>query len=176
MAASNFNAALQHVLKSEGGFVNHPKDPGGMTNLGVTARTWSDWVGHDPSEKEMRELTPEKVSPLYKRKFWDMVKGDDLPAGVDYVVFDIAVNSGPGRAAKMLQQCVGVTPDGGIGPKTLAAVVTCTSSGEKTKELINQICEKRLEFWKSLPTFETFGKGWTNRGNHVREEALKMVG
>lgn len=176
MAANNFNAAMQHVLKSEGGFVNHPKDPGGMTNLGVTARTWGEWVGHDPSEKEMRELTPEKVAPLYKRKFWDLIKGDDLPSGVDYVVFDIAVNSGPGRAAKMLQQCIGVTPDGGIGPKTLAAVLTCTSSGDETKSLINKICDKRLEFWKSLPTFETFGKGWTNRGNSVRDEALKMVG
>ena len=68
---SNFDAALKHVLMHEGGFVNHPADPGGMTNLGVTARTWEDWVGHTPSEKEMRELTPEKVAPLYKRKFWD---------------------------------------------------------------------------------------------------------
>ena len=175
MSAKNFDVALQHVLKSEGGFANHPKDPGGMTNLGVTAQTWSEWVGHFPSEKEMRELTPEKVAPLYKRKFWDKVKGDDLPSGVDYVVFDIAVNSGSGRAAKMLQSCVGVTPDGGIGPKTLAAVLTGTSTSDKTKELINQICDKRLEFWKSLSTFDTFGKGWTNRGNHVREEALQMV-
>lgn len=167
---SNFDAALQHVLKSEGGFVNHKLDPGGMTNLGVTARTWEDWVGHKPSEKEMRELTPEKVAPFYKRKYWDAIKGDDLPSGVDYCVFDCAVNSGPGRAAKLLQEVVGVKPDGGIGPLTLAAVAK-----KDPVELICQYADKRLQFWQALPTFETFGKGWTRRGNEVKDEALKMV-
>ena len=167
---NNFNVALQHVLKSEGGYVDHPKDPGSRTNLGVTARTWEDWVGHVPSEKEMRELTPEKVAPLYKRKYWDAVKGDDLPSGVDYCVFDCAVNSGPGRAAKILQETVGVKPDGGIGPITLAAVKSLDPV-----VLINKYAEKRLAFWQSLPTFDTFGKGWTRRGNEVKDEALKMV-
>ena len=166
----NFNAALQHVLKSEGGYVDHPKDPGGRTNLGVTARTWEDWIGHVPSEKEMRELTREKVAPLYKRKYWDAVKGDDLPSGVDYCVFDCAVNSGPGRAAKILQETVGVKPDGGIGPVTLAAVKSLDPV-----VLINKYAEKRLAFWQSLSTFDTFGKGWTRRGNEVKDEALKMV-
>ena len=170
MAASNFTVALQHVLQSEGGFVNHPSDPGGMTNLGVTARTWEDWVGHKPSEKEMRELTAAKVAPLYKRKFWDAIKGDDLPAGLDYCVFDCAVNSGPGRAAKILQDVVGVKPDGGIGPITLAAVKAMDPI-----ELISKYADKRLQFWQSLSTFETFGKGWTRRGNEVKDEALKMV-
>ena len=170
MSASNFDAALQHVLKSEGGFVNHPADPGGMTNLGVTARTWEDWVGHKPSEKEMRELTPEKVAPLYKRKYWDAIKGDALPSGVDYCVFDCAVNSGPGRAAKFLQEIAGVKPDGGIGPVTLAAVKAMDPI-----ELISKYADKRLQFWQSLSTFETFGKGWTRRGNEVKDEALKMV-
>ena len=166
----NFNVALQHMLRHEGGFVNHPRDPGGMTNLGVTARTWEDWIGHTPSEKEMRELTPEKVAPLYKRKYWDAIKGDDLPSGVDYCVFDCAVNSGPGRAAKMLQEVVGVKPDGGIGPITLAAV-----KAVDPVVLISKYSDKRLQFWQSLPTFETFGKGWTRRGNEVKEAALKMV-
>lgn len=170
---SNFNNALQHVLKSEGGFVNHPADPGGMTNLGVTAKTWSDWIGHFPTEAEMRALTPEKVAPLYKKMYWDKIHGDELPAGVDYVTFDIAVNSGSGRAAKMLQQVVGVPADGSIGPATVKAVLTCNVSSE---DLVNKLCDKRLDFWKSLPTFGTFGKGWTNRGNQVREEALKMIG
>ena len=166
----NFNVALQHMLRHEGGFINHPRDPGGMTNLGVTARTWEDWIGHAPSEKEMRELTPEKVAPLYKRKYWDAIKGDDLPSGVDYCVFDCAVNSGPGRAAKMLQEVVGVKPDGGIGPITLAAV-----KAVDPVVLISKYSDKRLQFWQSLPTFETFGKGWTRRGNEVKEAALKMV-
>lgn len=166
----NFNAALQHMLRHEGGYANHPKDPGGMTNLGVTARTWEDWIGHAPSEKEMRELTPEKVAPLYKRKYWDAIRGDDLPSGVDYCVFDCAVNSGPGRAAKMLQEVVGVKPDGGIGPLTLAAV-----KAVDPVVLINKYADKRLAFWQSLSTFDTFGKGWTRRGNEVKDEALKMV-
>ena len=167
---SNFDAALQHVLQSEGGFVNHPSDPGGMTNLGVTARTWEDWIGHTPSEKEMRELTPEKVAPLYKRKYWDAIKGDDLPSGVDYCVFDCAVNSGPGRAAKMLQEVVGVKPDGGIGPLTLAAVKAMDPI-----ELISKYADKRLQFWQGLTTFATFGRGWTRRGNEVKDAALAMV-
>ena len=167
---SNFDAALQHVLKSEGGYVNHPADPGGRTNLGVTARTWADWIGHEPSEKEMRELTPEKVAPLYKRKYWDAIKGNDLPSGVDYCVFDCAVNSGPGRAAKMLQEVVGTKPDGAIGPATLAAI-----RAMDPLVLINKYADKRLAFWQSLPTFDTFGKGWTRRGNEVKEAALKMV-
>lgn len=166
----NFNIALQHMLRHEGGFINHPRDPGGMTNLGVTARTWEDWIGHAPSEKEMRELTPEKVAPLYKRKYWDAIRSDDLPSGVDYCVFDCAVNSGPGRAAKMLQEVVGVKPDGGIGPITLAAVKAVDPI-----VLINKYADKRLAFWQSLPTFDTFGKGWTRRGNEVKDEALKMV-
>ena len=172
MSASNFDVALRQVLKSEGGYVNHPSDPGGRTNLGVTQKVWEEWVGHPVTEADMRALTPELVAPLYKKMYWDKVRGDDLPSGVDYVVFDIAVNSGTGRAAKMLQQVVGVPADGAIGPKTINAVLTCNVSGE---DLVNKLCDKRLAFWQSLPTFDTFGKGWTNRGTHVREEALKMV-
>lgn len=172
---SNFDAALQHVLQSEGGFVNHPSDPGGMTNLGVTARTWEDWIGHAPSEKEMRALTAKDVAPLYKRKFWDAIKGDDLPAGVDYCVFDCAVNSGPGRAAKFLQEIVGVKPDGGIGPLTLAAVKAHCVTPEDTKALISTYADKRLQFWQGLTTFATFGRGWTRRGNEVKDAALAMV-
>ena len=119
---SNFDEALKAVLKHEGGFSNHPSDPGGMTNLGVTKAVWDAWVGHEVDEKTMRALTPEKVAMLYKAKYWDKTKCSDLPDGVDYAVFDAAVNSGPGRAAKWLQACVGVEQDGGIGPKTLAAV------------------------------------------------------
>ena len=172
---SRFEVCLKEVLKHEGGYVDHPKDPGGMTNLGVTARTWGDWVGHTPSEKEMRELTPEKVAPLYKRKYWDAIKGDDLPSGLDYCVFDCAVNSGPGRAAKMLQEVVGVKPDGGIGPITMAAVRAACVTDTDTRVLINAFCDKRLQFWQGLTTFATFGKGWTRRGNEVKDAALAMV-
>jgi lysozyme family protein len=173
MMQSNFETCLALMLAHEGGFVNHPQDPGGMTNLGVTKRVWEEWVGHEVDEKQMRALTPETVAPLYKRKYWDACRADDLVAGVDYVVFDVAVNSGPGRAIKFLQSCVGVTADGGFGPATLAAVKEAEKDPARLVELY---CAKRLEFLQSLKTFETFGKGWSRRVQEVKDKALKMLG
>jgi lysozyme family protein len=170
---SNFETCLALMLAHEGGYVNHPSDPGGRTNLGVTQRVWEEWVGHEVDEKQMRALTPETVAPLYKRKYWDACRADDLVAGVDYVVFDVAVNSGPGRAIKFLQSCVGVTADGGFGPATLAAV---KKAEEDPARLIELYCAKRLEFLQSLKTFETFGKGWSRRVQEVKDKALKMLG
>jgi lysozyme family protein len=170
---SNFELCLKKMLAHEGGFVNHPQDPGGMTNLGVTKRVWEEWVGHEVDEKQMRALTPETVAPLYKRKYWDAVRADDLVAGVDYCVFDVAVNSGPGRAVKFLQSSINVTADGGFGPATLAAV---KKAEEDPTRLIEMYCAKRLEFLQSLKTFETFGKGWSRRVAEVKDEALKMLG
>ena len=166
----NFDEALKAILHHEGGFVNHPKDPGGMTNLGVTKKVWEEWVGHEVDEKAMRGLTPEIVGPMYKVKYWDKVKGDDLPAGVDYVVFDAAVNSGPGRAAKWLQACVGVDPDGGIGPKTLAAVNAFDAS-----QLVEDYAKRRLSFLMDLETWDTFGKGWGRRVAEVQKTGLDMA-
>lgn len=166
----NFDEALKAVLHHEGGYVNHPSDPGGMTNLGCTKRVWEEWCGHEVDEKAMRALTPADVAPLYKSKYWDKIKGDDLPAGVDYVVFDAAINSGPGRAAKWLQSCVGVEPDGGIGPKTLAAVAAFDA-----KTLVDDYAKRRLSFLTDLPTWPTFGKGWGRRVEEVRKAGLEMV-
>ena len=165
---SNFEKALAHILESEGGFANHPLDPGGMTNLGVTQKTWEEFVGHPVSEADMRALTPAAVAPLYKRKYWDKVAGDLLPAGLDYAVFDAAINSGPGRAAKWLQEVAGVPADGSIGKQTLAAV-----DAFSPLELIAQYNDKRLQFLESLPTFATFGKGWSNRVSSVQSIASR---
>lgn len=166
----NFDAALKAILHHEGGFVNHPSDPGGMTNLGVTKKVWEEWVGHEVDEKAMRALTPEVVGPMYKAKYWDKVKGDDLPEGVDYCVFDAAVNSGPGRAAKWLQSCVGVDPDGGIGPKTLAAVAAFDAA-----ELVDDYTKRRLSFLMDLQHWPTFGKGWGRRVAEVQTVAAYMT-
>lgn len=171
---SNFNTCLAKLLAHEGGYVNHPSDPGGMTNLGVTARVWEEWVGHPVDEKQMRALTPEMVAPLYRKKYWDAVRADELVSGVDYCVFDVAVNSGPGRAIKFLQSCVGVTADGGFGPATYAAVNRAQQ--EDPARLIKAYCANRLEFLKSLKTWPTFGKGWDRRVSEVEAEALKMLG
>lgn len=170
---SNFEKCLEKLLTHEGGYVNHPSDPGGMTNLGVTARVWEEWVGHPVDEKQMRALTPETVAPLYKKKYWDACRADELVSGVDYCVFDVAVNSGPGRAIKFLQSTVGVTADGGFGPATLAAV---KKAEEDPVKLIEAYCFIRLEFLKSLKTYETFGKGWKRRVEEVEAEAIKMLG
>lgn len=166
----NFDSALKAILHHEGGFVNHPKDPGGMTNLGVTKRVWEEWVGHEVDEKTMRALTPEIVAPMYKAKYWDRIKGDDLPTGVDYIVFDAAINSGPGRAAKWLQQTVGAIPDGMIGPGTLGKVAAMPA-----EDIVEKYQQTRLEFLQSLPTWNTFGKGWGRRVEEVEVAAIKMV-
>lgn len=166
----NFPAALQALLKHEGGYVNHPSDPGGMTNLGVTKRVWEEWVGHEVDEKQMRALTPELVAPLYKKKYWDKVCGDELPTGLDLAVFDLAVNSGPGRAAKMLQKVLGVAQDGAIGPQTIAKALNTDSS-----KLIADYNAERLAFLMALPTWDTFGKGWGRRVAEVTEQATHMT-
>jgi lysozyme family protein len=165
----NFVDALVHVLKHEGGYVHHPSDPGGRTCLGVTQAVWEEWIGRPSNEKEMRSLTPEMVAPLYRRKYWDKIQGDNLPDGVDYAVFDMAVNSGPGRAVKFLQEVVGVKADGAIGPQTLTAV-----NKKDPEELIKAYNAKRQAFLESLPTFATFGKGWSTRVAGVNTEALAM--
>jgi lysozyme family protein len=167
---SNFPASLTLVLKSEGGFVNHPSDPGGMTNLGVTRNVWREWVNREVDEVEMRALTPELVTPLYKQRYWDACKCDDLLRGVDYAVFDAAVNMGPGRAAKLLQAALGVTADGAIGRATIAA-----ATAADPVELLEAFSLGKEAFYQSLPTFGTFGKGWLNRVAHVQDAAEGMI-
>jgi lysozyme family protein len=141
-----------------------------MTNLGCTKKVWEEHCGHEVDEKIMRALTPADVAPLYKTKYWDKVRGDELPSGVDYAVFDAAINSGPARAAKWLQTCVGVEPDGGIGPKTLAAVANCDS-----QQLVKDYCKRRLSFLMYLEHWPTFGKGWERRVADVQAKAIGMI-
>jgi len=166
----NWDEALRHILKYEGGYVNHPSDPGGMTNLGVTKRVWEEWTGKPATEADMRALTPEMVGPLYKTRYWDAVRADDLPAGVDLCVFDCAVNAGVGRASKFLQQAVGVTADGQIGPKTVEA-----TTAKPADEIVAKFCDLREAHYKSLPTFSTFGKGWMRRLASVESEAQTLA-
>jgi lysozyme family protein len=167
---SNWQKSFELMLKSEGGFVNHPSDPGGMTNLGVTKATWENWVGRESDEAEMRGLTPEKVEPLYKKKYWDAVRGDELPPGISYLCFDFAVNAGAGRSIKTLQTAVGVTPDGGFGPMTMAAVQAVDPN-----ELIERFSQAKEDFYRSLTIFATFGKGWLNRVADVKVKASAML-
>jgi lysozyme family protein len=166
----NYNEALKAILKHEGGFVNHPKDPGGMTNLGVTKKVWEEWVKHPVDEKAMRALTPELVSPMYKKKYWDAVKGDELPDGLDYLMFDFAINAGPGRAIKTMQKAIGTTPDGAIGPKTMQSLKEMNPA-----QLIEKFSVEKESFYRSLPTFQTFGKGWLRRVAEAKDHAETML-
>lgn len=167
---NTFDVCLKEVLRHEGGYVNHPDDPGGMTNLGCTKAVWEEWCGHPVTEKAMKALQPSDVAPLYKRKYWDKVCGNDLPSGIDYMVFDAAINSGPGRAVKWLQACVGAEVDGALGPKTLAAV-----KAFNPKTLVGDYSKRRLSFMMDLKTWPTFGRGWTKRVQEVEATALKMT-
>lgn len=174
MAKGNFNACLAEILKHEGGFINHSRDPGGMTNLGVTKQTYEEWVGHPVSEQIMRKLTPQLVSPLYKIKFWDTMKCENLPKGLDLCVFDFGVNAGVRRSVRMLQRLLRVEDDGIIGPATLAAV-EARKAVIGSHALIAFFQAERRVYYRSLPHFHTFGRGWLRRVDAVEKTAKAMV-
>ena len=173
--AENFKHCLEIILHHEGGYVNHPKDPGGMTNLGVTKRVYESWVGKEVDESDMRALTPEDVAPIYEKNYWHKIKGNDLPGGLDLCVFDFGVNAGPGRAAKYLQKMIGTVADGGIGPNTLQALGLYEEEVGGVAEVVKEYQKRRQGYYEGLSTFATFGKGWTRRVVETTEEALKLV-
>ncbi len=161
----NFARALALVLKSEGGWSDNPADPGGATMKGVTLANFRRYVKADASKADLRKISDEQVGTVYRRFYWDAVAGAELPGGLDYAVFDFAVNSGPGRAAKYLQAIVGAAQDGRIGPATLSAV-----QARPAGAVIDALCDARLAFLRRLPTWPTFGRGWSERvrlGSHA---------
>jgi len=170
----NFERAFREILKHEGGFVNHPKDPGGITNLGVTRATYEAWVGHRVPEQVMRELTPDHVRALYKARYWDAVKANDMPDGVDLCLFDFGVNAGPARARKYLQLVVGAKADGIIGPNTMKQVQQYLQA-HGAEGLIDAYQSARERYYRKLRHFPTFGRGWLRRVKEVRVAARSMV-
>jgi len=170
MAQENYDKCLETILHHEGGYVIHPSDPGGETNLGVTKRVYEEWGG----EKDMKDLLVEDVAPIYEKNYWGRTKCDDLPSGLDLCVFDFAVNAGPGRSAKYLQTMIGTTADGGIGPNTLMALNNYVES-EGVEGAIRNFQTARQEYYESLGTFEVFGKGWTRRVDETTELAIEMI-
>ena len=170
-----FTDALGLVLREEGGFVDDARDPGGATNLGVTARTWHAWSGKTATIAVMKALTPAKVSALYKAWFWDKVAGDRLPVALALAAFDFAVNGGPATAVETLQGVVGVPKDGVPGPATLAAARIYADRIGLAK-LITRFSDARRDHYRSLPTFSVFGKGWLARVDRIEQEALTWAG
>lgn len=170
MSAGNFEKCLKFTLQFEGGFVNNPKDPGGPTNLGVTQATLSNFLGRPASIAEVKALTPDKVAPIYKLKYWDHVSGDDLPVGIDLAVFDFGVHSGPQRGIIGLQRALGLADDGKLGPITMKAA----TNAEPTAT-VNAICDGRQAFLEQLKVFKSFGPGLTSRVKKCRAAALGMI-
>jgi lysozyme family protein len=174
----NWQKSFDLVMKSEGGFSDDPRDTGnqmpdgrpGCTNLGVTMITWEMYVERKATIEEMKALTHKDVEPLYKRLFWDRVWGDKMPGGIDYLLFDFAVNAGVGRSVMCLQEAVGAHPDGGMGPLTFAATVTHDAA-----DLIDKFSLAKEHFYRSLSNFDVYGKGWLNRVATVRIEADNML-
>jgi len=163
----SFETVVHMVLEHEGGYVNHPSDPGGETKYGISKRAYPD--------VDIAELTKDDAADLYKRDYWDRIKGDDLPVGVACVVMDYAVNSGISRASKALQSVCGIANgDGIIGPASLNAVwVTVKNTTEE--DVITAVTEQRQGFIRALSIYDTFGKGWERRIEETRAKAMELI-
>ena len=167
---TNFNTALGHVLVHEGGWADHPRDPGGATMKGVTLITFQRHFGTDKTRQDLKNISKEQLARVYESGYWNKCQCNDLPTGIDYAVFDAAVNSGPGRGAKWLQSSVGALQDGHIGPDTLFRV-----KAHDPVQVIDVMCDVRLDFLRGLSTWADFGKGWRRRVEGVRTAAVTMT-
>jgi lysozyme family protein len=172
MMKNNFDTALAHVLKSEGLWSDNPKDPGGATMKGITFAVFKEWKRNPHLTKDdLKNISDQDVHDLYKQLYWDKIHGDDLPAGIDYAVFDSAVNMGVGRAAKLIQEAAGVTADGVIGSGTMQAI-----EKQNHRDLLQKFSHLKEVFYRSLGTFPTFGVGWLRRVAEVKVTADSMLG
>jgi lysozyme family protein len=163
----NYAQALKQVLKYEGGKVDDPRDPGGRTAFGVTQNTYNAWrKKQNLTIVDVFTISQNEVAAIYRQEYWDKIRGDDLPSGVDFAVFDFAVNSGVSKAAKTLQSVVGVTQDGVIGPATIQAAKNYVAMA---------VTNKRLSFMQSLSIWSTFGRGWSARIADVKNQILALT-
>jgi lysozyme family protein len=178
-AGQRFTLCLEHVLEREGGYADHPSDPGGATNLGITRKTLAAWRKISPwwalPKSEVQGLRRAEAADIYRALYWERCRAGELPAGLDLAVFDFAVNSGPARAVKALQAALKVKADGFAGPITLDAVRLRVAS-EGAAGLIVALCGGRLGFLQRLATWATFGRGWSRRVEIIRKAALAMAG
>jgi lysozyme family protein len=166
----NFDACVALILANEGGFCDQPADPGGATNFGITKRTLEAFVGHGVSVDDVRNLSSNTAIEIYRSNYWNVMRCGDLPPGVDLMVFDYGVNSGPATSVKALQALVGVPQDGAVGKITLGAVEKVAP-----ETLVNGLAQARMTFLRSLDTFETFGAGWTKRVTEMQQKATLMA-
>jgi hypothetical protein len=167
---TRFLPCLGVVLRHEGGFVNDPQDPGGATNMGITLATLAAWRGEPVTAADVQALTEEEAREIYRARYWNALRCDAMPAGIDLMVFDFGVNAGPGAAARMLQRAVGTRADGAIGPVTLAAAQATDAA-----PAIDRMARLREEHYRALAGFGRFGRGWLRRTDEVRRAAQAMV-
>lgn len=166
----NFQVSIPLVLKHEGGYVNHPMDDGGPTYKGITLTTYRRYINPRGKATDLKKMPQAQIIDIYKQHYWDKVRADMLPPGVDHAVFDFAVNSGPVKATRFLQDVVGAEVDGKLGPATLRAVRAMMPA-----RLITALCDQRMRYLEEHEDAPTFLKGWRRRVNRVRKEALGMV-
>jgi lysozyme family protein len=171
MAAWTYDEALRRLLAHEGGYTNHPSDPGGPTNFGITIYDYRKYVKPNATAADVRAMTVGEAKAIYRKRYWDAQRCDELPAGVDYSVFDYGVNSGIGRSGKVLRRVVGL-PDTThvVTDEVLRAVAK-----RDPKALVVAINDERLAFLKRLKTWPVFGKGWGARVSTVKSVSLRMA-
>ncbi len=167
---NNFNRVVDLGFLYEGGFVNDPDDPGGATNFGITYRTLSAYRGRSCSVSDVKALQKAEAREIYRLNYWNVIRGDELPSGVDEATYDYTINSGPVKAVKDLQIVLGLRPDGHMGAVTLEALKDADAA-----EVVRKLCARRLAFMRSLRTFKKFGKGWTARVRSCERIAIGMA-
>jgi lysozyme family protein len=172
--ADTFDTCLAFTLREEGGYVDNPADPGGATNMGITLATYREWSDNpELGSAQVQDMTRRTAEAIYRSSYWNPLRADALPQGVDLSVFDMGVNAGIWRSARLLQQAIGFTGDevdGCIGPETLGATAKCDP-----RTLVNDLAERQAKFYRSLADFDTFGAGWLNRTEARRAAALAMI-
>lgn len=167
---SSFNKVMDHIFQWEGGYVDHPRDPGGATNMGITFGTLQEWRGELITKQDVQNLTREEAMDIYRSRYWNAVDGDWFPAGLDLVLMDGGVNSGPRASVRWLQRALGVTDDGILGPQTRAAV----RASQSLSGLIEKTLDERLKSVRQFRNYDTFGRGWENRIRSTRQGALRL--
>ncbi|HEX5499562.1 MAG TPA: glycosyl hydrolase 108 family protein, partial [Thermomicrobiales bacterium] len=171
MAAVSYEPALARLLAHEGGYSNHPSDPGGPTNFGITIADYRKYIKPDATAADVEAMQVGEAKTIYRKRYWDAMRCDDLPAGVDYAVFDYGVNSGTGRAGKVLRRCLRLAD----GSARITDEVIAATGAADARALIASICDERIVFLKSLKTWDVFGRGWQRRVDEVRTAALAMA-
>ena len=171
MVASSYEPSLARLLTHEGGYTDHPDDPGGPTNYGITIADYRRDVKPGATAADVRAMSVGEAKAIYRRRYWDAQRCDDLPAGIDYAVFDYGVNSGIGRSGKVLRRVLGMPEEAG----TVTDAVVAAARAADAAAVITAICDERQRFLKSLKTWDVFGKGWGRRVAEVEAAALAMT-